>query len=78
MSRRTREWVHALLTLTTLIFVVSGMGIAEQNLVSFMTLGILTKERSYQLHSTLLYPFTLLLFMHVYFKVMVRSSSKQD
>ena len=78
MSRSIREWVHSLLTLATLLFVVSGIGILEYNLVSFMTLGLLTKDRSYLLHSTLLYPFALLLFLHVYLKVTVKSSGKQD
>jgi len=78
VSRRTREWVHALLTLTTLIFVLTGMGILEYNLVSSMTLGLLTKDRSYQLHSVLLYPFTLLLLVHVYLKAVAKSPGKQD
>jgi hypothetical protein len=78
VSKRIREWVHTLLTLTTLLFMVSGIGIVEQNLVSFMTLGLITKDLSYQLHSTLLYPFALLLFLHVYFKVVKQSPEKQD
>ena len=78
MSRRIREGVHVLLTLSTLLFVVSGLGVVEYNLLSSITLGLLTKDRSYQLHSTLLYPFTLLLFLHVYFKVMNKSPSNRD
>ncbi len=73
-----RELVHILLTLSTLFFIVSGIGIVDQNLLSFMTLGLLTKDRSYQLHNALVYPFTLLLFLHVYFKVINKSPSMRD
>jgi len=78
VSRGIREWVHLLLTLVTLLFVVSGIGILDYNLVSSMTLGLLTKDRSYQLHSVLLYPFTLLLLVHVYLKAVAKSPGKQD
>ena len=69
MSKQFREWVHILITLSTFLFIVSGMGIVEHNLMRFITFGLLTKDRSYLIHSTLLYPFTVLLFLHIYLKV---------
>jgi cytochrome b subunit of formate dehydrogenase len=72
MNRKTREWVLILLTISTLLFMVSGMGITEYNLMGFITFGLLTKDRSYLIHSILLYPFTALLFLHIYYTVAPR------
>ena len=69
MSRQVREWVHHLLTISTFLFVVSGIGITEYNFMTFITLGLLTKDRSFLLHSILVYPFTALLFMHIYYRI---------
>ena len=72
MTRQIREWVHILVTLSTFLFIVSGMGIVEHNLMRFITFGLLTKDRSYLIHSTLLYPFTALLFSHIYLTIKPR------
>jgi len=77
MNKQIREWVHILLTLSTFLFMVSGMGIAEYNLMRFITFGLLTKDRSYLIHSTLLYPFTALLFFHIYLTVWPRLMRNQ-
>ncbi len=69
MSRQVRQWVHHLLTASTFLFIISGIGITEYNFMNFITLGLLTKDRSYLLHNILLYPFTALLFLHVYYKL---------
>lgn len=67
MSRTTKEWVHILLSASILLYVVTGIGIVEYNTVQVITLGLLTKDRSFFLHNILVYPFTALLFMHVYY-----------
>lgn len=72
MSKQTKEIVHTLLTLATFLFIVSGMGIAEPNLINALTLRILTKDTSYRLHNLLLYPFTIVLFTHIYLTVAPR------
>lgn len=60
------------MTVSTFLFVVSGIGITEYNLMNFITLGLLTKDRSYLIHNILLYPFTALLFLHIYYKMAPR------
>jgi cytochrome b subunit of formate dehydrogenase len=72
MSKQVKDWVHHLLTVSTFLFVVSGIGITEYNLMNLMTFGLLTKDRSYLLHTVLLYPFTALLFLHIYYKMSPR------
>lgn len=70
--REVREIVHFLLTIATALFLVSGLGISDFILMERITFGLLTKSRSFWIHDNLLYPFTLLLFLHVYFTVMKR------
>lgn len=65
--RTVREWVHFLLTVLTALFVVSGLGISDYQLIEAITLGILNKAVSQRIHENLLYPFTILLFLHIYF-----------
>ena len=57
------------MTVATALFIVSGLGISDFRLIEAVTLGLLTKTRSFWLHSVLLYPFTALLFLHVYYAV---------
>jgi hypothetical protein len=54
------------------------MGITEPNLINAITLRLLSKETSYRIHSWLLYPFTALLFTHIYLTVAPRIRKKED
>ena len=69
---KTREWIQLFLIVSAFLFIVSGMGITEYNLMRFITFGLLTKDRSFLIHTTLLYPFTALLFLHIYYAVKPR------
>jgi len=70
MSRKKlREAVHVALTFVTFLFVVTGLGISDFRLIERLTIGILTKERSFWIHSNLVEIFTILLFIHIYLKV---------
>ncbi len=75
---KTREWIQLLLIVSAFLFIVSGMGITEYNLMRFITFGLLTKDRSYQIHTTLLYPFTGLLFLHIYYAVKYRTKKPEN
>ena len=69
---KIREWIQLSLIVSAFLFIVSGIGITEYNLMRFITFGLLTKDRSYLIHTTLLYPFTALLFLHIYYAVKPR------
>ena len=64
---KVREWIQLLLIISAFLFIVSGMGITDYNLMNFISFGLLTKDRSFRIHNTLLYPFTALLFLHIYY-----------
>ena len=78
MKKKIHEWIHFLLTASILLFIISGIGMIEFNLVALLTFGLLTKARSYTLHSTLLYPFIVLLFLHIYYYTKVRNSKTSE
>ncbi len=78
MDHQIRETVHTLLTFTTFLFLVTGMGITEPNLINTLTLRLLSKETSYWIHSWLLYPFTALLVLHIYLTVAPRLKKKEN
>ena len=78
MSRNLREWVHTSLLVATFLFLVTGMGISEPNLINAITLRLLTKETSYKIHSWLLYPFTGLLVTHLYLTIAPKKKKKED
>jgi cytochrome b subunit of formate dehydrogenase len=63
--------VHWSLIITTLIVLISGLGITEYRTVEFLTFGVLTKPLSFKLHTnTNLYAiFVLLLILHISFSV---------
>lgn len=78
MSHKTlREAVHAALTFVTFLFVVTGLGISDFRLIERLTIGILTKERSFWIHSNLVEVFAILLFIHIYLKVWPQIKNKQ-
>jgi len=49
----------------TLFYMLTGFGIVDWNIVSLVTLGILGKAISFQLHSIMWAPFSILLVTHV-------------
>lgn len=71
-----REAVHFLLTVATALFVISGLGISDYVLMERISLGLLTKTRSFWIHESLLYPFTALLFLHIYYTWLIRRPRK--
>ena len=78
MSEQLREWTHTLLLVVTFLFLVSGMGITEPNLINAITLRLLSKETSYRIHTLLLYPFTALLLTHLYLVLAPKIWKKED
>ena len=66
LSRRVRTLVHTLLMIVTALFLISGFGITNYQLVGPLTLGLLGKIRAFWLHSWLKWPFVIFLALHIY------------
>ena len=61
--KRAIAW---LLLAATLLFLLSGWGISQFQTVTPLTLGLLGKAMSFQVHEWLWIPFSVLLVVHVY------------
>jgi hypothetical protein len=65
VRREILDWIHVSLTFATFLFILSGIGIVEHRLITSITFGFLTKDKSFLIHGLLLYPFSVLLFLHI-------------
>ena len=58
---------HLLLTIVITLFIITGFGIVNYRIVEQLTLGVLSKLISFQIHSNLIIPLIILLTLHIYF-----------
>ena len=68
-SRRVVGWI---LFALALLLVITGLGITEFRVVTPLTLGILGKALSFQLHSLLWIPFLAVLVLHMVLSCRIR------
>lgn len=61
--KRAIAWM---LLAVTLLFLLSGWGITQYQIVTPLTLGLMGKATSFQVHEWLWIPFGVLLVVHVY------------
>ena len=64
--------IRYLLLALTLIYLMSGLGITQYQIVEPLTLGLLTRNLAFRIHDFLLAPFVLLLLAHVLFGPVTR------
>jgi hypothetical protein len=57
--------ISILLLLVSILFLLTGFGITQYQLVEKLTFGLLGKALSYKIHEILWAPFILLLLMHI-------------
>ena len=60
---------HALLTVVIIIFIITGFGISNYQIIESLTGGMLSKLASFQIHSNLIIPLIILLILHIAFTV---------
>jgi cytochrome b subunit of formate dehydrogenase len=68
-----KKAVHWLLALSTIVFIITGLGITEYRIVELLTMGLLTKNLAFMIHSVLWIPFVILLTLHVLFSTVFKS-----
>ncbi|MBN2240765.1 MAG: hypothetical protein JW712_13400 [Dehalococcoidales bacterium] len=73
--RRVRKILHWLLLITTVIFLVSGLGISYFRVVETISFGLLSKSAAFHIHEGIWIPFVILLLLHVILSV-VRKKPK--
>ena len=64
-----KKTIHILLTILTILFVISGLGITNYQIVEPITFGLLSKSLSQKIHLNLTIPFVILLIIHLYLTI---------
>lgn len=64
------------LLVVTLLFLLTGFGIENSNIVTPLTLGILGKATSFKLHEVIWIPFIILLAAHLVFNVVLKKGTR--
>jgi len=65
-KRLLRKIIHWGLLVLIIVFIVTGFGIVRYKIIETLTFGLLTKPVSYQIHSYLVIPLVIFLYLHVY------------
>jgi hypothetical protein len=60
---------HVLLTVVIIIFIITGFGISNYQIIESLTGGTLSKLTSFQIHSNLIIPLIILLLLHIAFTI---------
>jgi hypothetical protein len=60
---------HVLLTVVIIIFIFTGFGISNYQIIESLTGGTLSKLTSFQIHSNLIIPLIILLLLHIAFTI---------
>jgi len=57
--------VHWLVTIFIIVYIFTGLGITNYQIIEAVTFGGLSKLGAYQLHNMLLIPFVVILALHI-------------
>jgi cytochrome b subunit of formate dehydrogenase len=68
--------IHWLLLIVTFVYLLSGLGITQYQIMESITFGLLSKSLSFNIHNNLITPFVVLLILHVIVS-MVNHGTKQ-
>jgi thiosulfate reductase cytochrome b subunit len=60
-----KRFVHWLLLVLTVLYLLTGLGITQYQTVEPATFGLLSKNLSFKIHDILLLPFVVVLILHV-------------
>ena len=65
-KRLLRRIIHWGLLVIIIVFIITGFGIVRYRIIETMTFGLLSKPVSYQIHSYLVFPLVVFLYLHVF------------
>lgn len=57
--------IHWTFTIFVIVYILTGFGITEYQIIESITFGTLSKPLAFQLHTFLIYPFIILLSLHI-------------
>jgi len=59
-----RKWVHYILGILVILVLISGLGIIYYQIIGFLTLGFLSKDLAFKIHTLIFIPFLIVLVLH--------------
>lgn len=62
---KVHKVIHWGLFAGIILYLVSGLGITQSHIIEPLTFGLFTKSFSFKMHSWLLWPFLILLVLHI-------------
>ena len=65
LLKNIRTIIHVFVTILIILYLLTGLGITNYQLIQTITFGGLSKPTAYQLHSILLIPFIIILALHI-------------
>jgi len=74
--KSVRIAVQAMLLITLVAYGITGYGITEFRTVETLTFGLVTKPIAFQIHNNLVFPFIILLLLHIFYKPLSRGIFK--
>jgi len=57
--------IHWIFLIFIIFYIFTGFGITEYKFIEALTFGIISKSSAFQLHIFLIYPFIILLILHI-------------
>lgn len=75
--KRLRRFIHWLIAVALVVYVVTGFGITEFRTMEAWTLGLMGKATAMQIHNSLEWPFAVLLAIHILVSLVYRTKKKQ-
>jgi len=64
-KKLVRKIIHWGLLVIIIIFIITGLGFARYRVIESITFGLLTKPVAYQIHSYLIFPLIVFLYLHI-------------
>ena len=64
-KKQIRKIIHWGLLVIIIIFIFTGLGIVRYRIIESITLGLLTKPISFQVHTYLTFPLIVFLYLHI-------------
>ncbi|MBN1860882.1 MAG: hypothetical protein JW840_05415 [Candidatus Thermoplasmatota archaeon] len=74
--RMSEIFTHILLTSVIIVFIVTGYGMTNYQLLEALTGGTVSKLISFQIHSNLILPFIVLLVLHIVFPIIKKMRNR--
>lgn len=75
--KRFRRFIHWLIAIALVVYVVTGFGITEYQTVTDWTFGVLDKATSMKIHNNFEWPFAILLAVHIFVSLIYKAKKKK-